>query len=104
MTVIDEPYKHKECNRYLWTRLWPACYRCNLDHGYKECDHITRPKSHCTTRGEVKLAVQWKTHVYTKEYCSCTLHKQGCKGLLLQPHDKAYQLMIKVAIIATKSR
>ena len=30
----DEPCKHKECNRHLWTRLYG--FKCAVDHGHKE--------------------------------------------------------------------
>ena len=50
----DEPCKHKEYNRHLWTRLRPAYYpvQCTyiMDTGN---DHNRRPKLHCTIREEV---------------------------------------------------
>ena len=30
----DKPCKHKEFNRHLWTRLWPAYYKCDVDQGH----------------------------------------------------------------------
>ena len=32
----DMPSKHKECNRHLWTRLWPAYYKCDIDHEHRD--------------------------------------------------------------------
>ena len=45
----DEPFKHKECSRHLWTRLRPAYYQVQytyiMDTGN---DHARQPKLHCT--------------------------------------------------------
>ena len=32
----DEPCKHKKCNIPIWARLWPAYYKCDLDHRHRE--------------------------------------------------------------------
>ena len=33
----DEPCKHKECDRHLWTRLYGLhTSKCDVDHGHRE--------------------------------------------------------------------
>ena len=85
MTVMTSP-ENKEFNRHLWTRLWPAYYKRDVDQGHHGM--IIRHNQsyvHCTTREEVKLVVQWK-----KEMChrgrramEIKLHHPHCHSELL---------------------